>query len=650
MSLLRVQDAHLAFGADAILDGVDFTVDAGERICLVGRNGAGKSTLLKAIDGEVILDSGSVQWIGDTKVSRLPQDPPAQSTQKIYDYVAEGLAETGKLLSEYHELSEQLADAAHSEKVLQDLERVQTALDACNGWQMATRIEQTLTRLQLPADDTMASLSGGWLRRVALARALVVDPDLLLLDEPTNHLDIEMVRWLEEQVVAFKGAVLFISHDRAFIRRLATRIIDLDRGMLTSYVGNYDNYLVKKNEALEVEAAQNAEFDKKLAQEEAWIRQGIKARRTRNEGRVRALQDLRKQRQQRRELQGKASLSVNESQRSGKKVFEGENMSLAFGEQQIIRDLDLLLMRGDKVAFVGPNGCGKSTLIKVILGDQPVDSGVVRLGTNLEVAYFDQHRAQLDPAQSVMDNVGDGKQDIEFQGRPRHILSYLQDFLFTPKQARTPVSALSGGERNRALLAKILLKPSNILVLDEPTNDLDIETLELLEQIIANYEGTVLLVSHDREFVDNTATSVLYFEGEGVITEIVGGFTELEHYLNNKAPTAKADASKTKGTKAPTKESDSNEKQESNTQKSVKGSAKPRKKLSYKLQRELEALPQVIAEKEARLEKLQESINEAGFFEQPLEKTEPVMNEITELEEQLMQDLERWEELENLSE
>lgn len=650
MSLLRVQDAHLAFGADAILDGVDFTVEAGERICLVGRNGAGKSTLLKTIDGEVTLDSGSVQWIGDTKVSRLPQDPPAQSTQKIYDYVAEGLAETGKLLSEYHELSEQLADATHSEKVLQDLERVQTALDACNGWQMATRIEQTLTRLQLPADDTMASLSGGWLRRVALARALVVDPDLLLLDEPTNHLDIEMVRWLEEQIVAFKGAVLFISHDRAFIRRLATRIIDLDRGILTSYVGNYDNYLVKKNEALEVETAQNAEFDKKLAQEEAWIRQGIKARRTRNEGRVRALQDLRKQRQQRRELQGKANLSVNESQRSGKKVFEGENMSLAFGEQQIISDLDLLLMRGDKVAFVGPNGCGKSTLIKVILGDQPVDSGVVRLGTNLEVAYFDQHRAQLDPAQSVMDNVGDGKQDIEFQGRPRHILSYLQDFLFTPKQARTPVSALSGGERNRALLAKILLKPSNILVLDEPTNDLDIETLELLEQIIASYEGTVLLVSHDREFVDNTATSVLYFEGEGVITEIVGGFTELEHYLKKKAPTTKADSSKTKGTKAPTKESDSNEKQESNTQKSVKGSAKPRKKLSYKLQRELEALPQVIAEKETRLEKLQESINEAGFFEQPLEKTEPVMNEITELEEQLMQDLERWEELENLSE
>ncbi|RXS44418.1 ATP-binding cassette domain-containing protein [Idiomarina sp. 29L] len=650
MSLLRVQDAHLAFGADAILDGVDFTVEAGERICLVGRNGAGKSTLLKAIDGEILLDSGSVQTIGDTKVARLPQDPPAQSTQTIYDYVAEGLADTGRLLSEYHRLSEQLADGSSNDKTLQDLERVQTALDACNGWQMATRIEQTLTRLQLPADDTMASLSGGWLRRIALARALVVDPDLLLLDEPTNHLDIDMVRWLEEQIVAFKGAVLFISHDRAFIRRLATRIIDLDRGLLTSYSGNYDNYLVKKNEALEVEAAQNAEFDKKLAEEEAWIRQGIKARRTRNEGRVRALQDLRKQRQQRRELQGKANLSVNESQRSGKKVFEGENMSLSFGGKRIINDLDLLLMRGDKVALVGPNGCGKSTLIKVILGDQPVDSGVVRLGTNLEVAYFDQHRAQLDPAQSVMDNVGDGKQDIEFQGRPRHILSYLQDFLFTPKQARTPVSALSGGERNRALLAKILLKPSNILVLDEPTNDLDIETLELLEQIIANYEGTVLLVSHDREFVDNTATSVLYFEGDGIITEIFGGFTELEHYLKNKKPSESTNSSPSKGTKAPVKESESNKNKEADKQASSNGSAKPRKKLSYKLQRELDELPKVIAEKEARLEELQELINEAGFFEQPLEKTEPVMNEITELEEQLMQDLERWEELENLSE
>jgi len=645
MSLLRVQDAHLAFGADAILDGVDFTIEAGERVCLVGRNGAGKSTFLKAIDNEVVLDSGQIQWVGDTKVTRLPQDPPKQSEQRVFDYVAEALAESGKALARYHELSASLTDSPSS-ATLDEMDKLQNQLDAINGWEVNTRIEQVLTQLQLPVDETMASLSGGWLRRVALARALVVDPDILLLDEPTNHLDIEMVRWLEEQIVNFSGAVLFISHDRAFIRRLATRIIDLDRGHLTSYPGSYDTYLQKKQEALEVEASHNAEFDKKLAAEETWIRQGVKARRTRNEGRVRALQDLRKQRQQRRELQGKANLAVNESSRSGKKVFEGENMALRFAEKPIINDLDLLLMRGDKVAFVGPNGCGKSTLIKVILGMQNIDSGTVQLGTNLEVAYFDQHRSQLDPEQTVMDNVGDGKQDIEFQGRSRHILSYLQDFLFSPKQSRTPVRALSGGERNRALLAKILLKPSNILVLDEPTNDLDIETLELLEQIVANYQGTVLLVSHDREFVDNTATSVLYFEGDGVITEIIGGFTELNHYLAAKAE----NSFHNNGTKAPAKESDSNKSSQNKQKAADKGSDKPRKKLSYKLQRELEQLPKVIAEKEAKLEELQQLMNKPEFFEQPLEKTEPVMNEIADIEGQLMQDLERWEELENLSE
>lgn len=645
MSLLRVQDAHLAFGADAILDGVHFTIETGERVCLVGRNGAGKSTLLKAIDNEVALDSGQIQWVGDTRVTRLPQDPPQQSEQRVFDYVAEALAESGEALARYHELSASLTDSPSS-AALDEMDKLQSQLDAVNGWQINTRIEQVLTQLQLPADESMAALSGGWLRRVALAKALVVDPDILLLDEPTNHLDIDMVRWLEEQIVNFSGAVLFISHDRAFIRRLATRIIDLDRGHLTSYPGSYDTYLQKKQEALEVEATHNAEFDKKLAAEETWIRQGIKARRTRNEGRVRALQDLRKQRQQRRELQGKANLAVNESARSGKKVFEGEHLKLHFTDKPIINDLDLLLMRGDKVAFVGPNGCGKSTLIKVILGMQKVDSGVVQLGTNLEVAYFDQHRAQLDPEQTVMDNVGDGKQDIEFQGRSRHILSYLQDFLFTPKQSRTPVRALSGGERNRALLAKILLKPSNILVLDEPTNDLDIETLELLEQIVANYQGTVLLVSHDREFVDNTATSVLYFEGQGIITEIIGGFTELNHYLSAKQENSPRES----GTKAPHTESHSNGPAESKNKTADKGSAKSKKKLSYKLQRELELLPDQIVEKENTLEELQNLMNEPGFFEQPIEKTEPVMTEITEIEAQLMQHLERWEELENLSE
>lgn len=637
MNLLRVQDAQLAFGADAILDHVNFVLEPGERVCLVGRNGAGKSTLLKVIDQQVALDDGQVQYVGDTVVTRLPQDPPAQSPQRVYDYVAEALAESGRLLARYHELSQQMS-ANTSDALLNEMDVLQAKIDALNGWQMETRIEQVLTKLSLPADTSMAELSGGWLRRVALARALVVDPDVLLLDEPTNHLDIDMVRWLEEQIKDFKGAVLFISHDRAFIRHLATRIIDLDRGQLHSYPGDYDRYLQKKQELLEVEAAQNAEFDKKLAAEEVWIRQGIKARRTRNEGRVRALQDLRKQRQQRRELQGQANLRVNEAGRSGKRVFEGEGMNLSFAEKCVINNLDLLLQRGDKVAFVGPNGCGKSTLIKVILGEQTVDSGNIKLGTNLEVAYFDQHRSQLDPNKSVMDNVGDGKQDIVFQGRPRHILSYLQDFLFSPKQARTPVSALSGGERNRALLAKIMLKPSNLLVLDEPTNDLDIETLELLEQIIAEYQGTVLLVSHDREFVDNTATSVLLFEGSGKITEIIGGFTELEHYLAAQSTTK----STAEGTKPTPKQSQS-------TSLADKGSAKRQKKLSYKLQRELDGLPAAIEEKEQQLEHVQQQLNDPEFFNQPIEVTEPVMQQAAELEETIMALLERWEELENLS-
>lgn len=641
MNLLRVQDAQLAFGADAILDHVNFVLEPGERVCLVGRNGAGKSTLLKVIDQQIHLDDGQVQYVGDTIVTRLPQDPPKQSEQLVYDYVAEALQETGELLARYHQLSQQLGEHA-KDSLLTEMDRLQAKIDALNGWQMETRIEQVLTRLDLPHDLSMADLSGGWLRRVALARALVVNPDVLLLDEPTNHLDIEMVRWLEEQIKEFKGAVLFISHDRAFIRNLATRIVDLDRGQLTSYPGNYDRYLEKKQQQLEIETAQNAEFDKKLAAEETWVRQGIKARRTRNEGRVRALQDLRKQRQQRRELQGQANLRVNEAGRSGKRVFEGEHMQLQFADKTIISNLDLLLQRGDKVAFVGPNGCGKSTLIKVILGEQNVDKGKLKFGTNLEVAYFDQHRSQLDPSQSVMDNVGEGKQDVVFQGRPRHILSYLQDFLFSPKQARTPVSALSGGERNRALLAKILLKPSNLLVLDEPTNDLDIETLELLEQIIAEYQGTVLLVSHDREFVDNTATAVLYFEGQGVITEIIGGFNELEHYL--------AAQPKTEGTKPTPAGSDSQQRTAPSSQAVAdRGSAKAKKKLSYKLQRELDSLPAEIEAKEQQLLAIQEQLNEPEFFNQPIDVTEPVMNEAAQLEEQIMSMLERWEELENLS-
>lgn len=631
MNIVRVQDAQLAFGQDAILDHAELLIESNERLCLVGRNGAGKSTLLKVLTGDIQLDDGSVQRVQGTVIARLPQDPPANSPQTVYSYVAEELAEVGRLLDQYHQLSAQLSSHV-DDKMLTELAQLQTAIETQQGWQLQTRIEQILTTLDLDADTAMDNLSGGWLRRVALARALVVEPDLLLLDEPTNHLDVEMVEWLEDTLKNFRGSVLFISHDRAFIRNLATRIIDLDRGQLISFPGNYDHYLTAKQEQLEVEASHNAEFDKKLAQEEVWIRQGIKARRTRNEGRVRALKELRKQRAQRREQQGSAKLSVQEAQRSGKLVFEGEQLDLQFADKTILKDFNFTLQRGDKVALVGPNGCGKSTLIRVLLGQQATDKGVIKLGTNIELAYFDQHRAQLDPSLSVAENVGDGKQDVTYNGRTKHILSYLQDFLFSPKQARTPVSALSGGERNRALLAKLLLKPSNLLILDEPTNDLDIDTLELLEQIIADYQGTVILVSHDREFVNNTATSVLLFEGEGKVTEIFGGFPEIHHYLQQQG-----------GTKTTVKESET----PLNTKEKAKqASASPRKKLSYKLQRELEQLPQRIEALEAEQQQLQTRASDADFYALPHTETAPVLQRLAELEDELLASLERWDELE----
>ncbi|WP_417665219.1 ABC transporter ATP-binding protein [Pseudidiomarina sp.] len=630
MNLVRLNQAQLAFGNDPILDHADLVIESGERVCIVGRNGAGKSTLLKIIAGDVLLDDGVVQVVGDTVVARLPQDPPANSSQSVYDYVAEGLADVGRVLQQYHSAVSRLNDHPDDDKALQTLARLQTAIEAADGWQLQSRIESILTQLELPEDATMDSLSGGWLRRVALARALVVSPDLLLLDEPTNHLDVEMVTWLETMVKEFRGAVLFISHDRAFIRNLATRIIDLDRGKLTSFPGDYEKYLTAKQEQIEIEASQNAEFDKKLAQEEAWIRQGVKARRTRNEGRVRALQALRRERQARREQQGSAKLAVQEANRSGKLVFEGEHLDLSFADKPILKDFSLTLQRGDKIALVGPNGCGKSTLIRVLIGQQNVDAGMVKVGTNLQVAYFDQHRAQLDPELSVAENIGDGKQDVTYNGRTRHILSYLQDFLFSPKQARTPVKALSGGERNRALLAKLFLQPSNFLILDEPTNDLDIDTLELLEQIIAEYQGTVILVSHDREFVDNTATSVLLFEGQGVVTEIVGGFTEINHYLREK-----------QGTKPSSSQSDKPVQKE-------RGSAEPRKKLSYKLQRELDMLPEQVAALEKEQQQLEQQSSAPDFYNQPHTVTAPVLERLGELENELMAALERWDELENL--
>ncbi|MFM4895755.1 ABC transporter ATP-binding protein [Aeromonas caviae] len=636
MALLTLHGASLSFSDFPLLDHAELTIERGERLCLVGRNGAGKSTLMKVIASELPLDDGRLVLQQDLKVTRLEQDPPASSEITVFDYAAEGLAGVGELLKQYHHVSHALAHDP-SDANIRTMSQLQEQLDYQNGWQYETRINQVLTLLDLDPDVTLDSLSGGWLRKVALARALACDPDLLLLDEPTNHLDIDAINWLEEFLKDFRGAIVFISHDREFIHKLATRIIDLDRGVITSWPGNYDEYLQGKEEWLRVEELKNAEFDRKLAQEEVWVRQGIKARRTRNEGRVRALKAMRMERTQRRELQGKAKLQLDEAGRSGKLVFESEGLGLDFGDRTLFQGLDLQVLRGDKIALVGPNGCGKSTLIKLLLGQLEATRGSVRQGTNLEVAYFDQYREQLDPEKTVVDNVGEGKQEVMVRGRSRHILGYLQDFLFEPKRARTPVKALSGGEKNRLLLAKLFLKPSNLLILDEPTNDLDVETLELLEELLADYPGTLLLVSHDRRFIDNTVTGCWLFEGDGRISDYVGGYADMTATrAQQQSQLAAQQAVKQPQSKAP---------EPVVTQAPV---AAKQKKLSYKLQLELDNLPARLEQLEAELDALQTEINHPGFFSLPAEQTQTKLDALNAAEAALEQAFSRWEELEAL--
>ncbi|MGO2075163.1 MAG: ATP-binding cassette ATPase Uup, partial [Pseudoalteromonas sp.] len=538
MDLIRISKAQLAYGTHPLLDNADAVIESGERVCVVGRNGAGKSTLLKVLDGQVILDDGETNQISSLKISRLEQDPPKGANGTVFDYVAQGMPDIANLLIDFHHVSTQLQTEC-TDKLLNKLERLSTKLEAADGWRFDSRIQLVLTRLELSPEAKLESLSGGWLRKVALARALVSEPDLLLLDEPTNHLDMASVIWLEEFLKEFKGGIVFISHDRAFIRAVATRILDLDRGKLISYPGDYATYLEQKAHDLKVEESQNALFDKRLAEEETWIRQGVKARRTRNEGRVRELKQLRNERKQRVDQVGKTDFNIETADRSGKLVFEAKHLNHAFKDKVIANDFSTLVMRGDRIGLVGPNGIGKTTLLKLLFGDLAADSGDIKQGVNLEFAYFDQYRQKLDEEATVQDNVAEGKQEVMMGGRSRHVLGYLQDFLFPPARARTPVKALSGGEKNRLLLAKLFLKPSNILVLDEPTNDLDIETLELLEDIINQYQGTVLIVSHDREFIDNTCSSVWAFEGDGVITDIVGGYTDYEQFVSYQAEQAK---------------------------------------------------------------------------------------------------------------
>ncbi|MEZ9059841.1 ABC transporter ATP-binding protein [Vibrio pelagius] len=634
MALLTIHNGQLAFGDHPLLDRADFALQENERVCLVGRNGAGKSTLMKVLAGEIIMDDGKMQVTQDVVVSRLEQDPPRNEEGTVYEYVSGGLAEIGKKLKIYHDLLDLIAEDP-SEKNINRLARVQEELDHANAWRFDDRVNNVLGALKLSPNTKLTDLSGGWQRKAALARALVCDPDVLLLDEPTNHLDVTTIEWLEGFLKDFRGSIIFISHDRAFIKSMATRIVDLDRGQLSSFPGDYDNYLVEKEEALRVEEMQNAEFDKKLAQEEVWIRQGIKARRTRNEGRVRALKKLREERQNRREVQGKAVIQIDDAQRSGKIVFEAENLNFGFEGKEIVKDFSFNIMRGDRIALIGPNGCGKSTVLKLLLDQLKPDSGRLHCGTKLEVAYFDQYREILDPEKSVIDNLADGKQEVMVGGRERHALSYLQDFLFSPKRARTPVKALSGGEKNRLLLARIFLKSNNLLILDEPTNDLDIETLELLEDLLANYQGTLLLVSHDRQFVDNTVMTSWIFEGNGVIEEFVGGYHDAQQQ--------RAQVLQSRQVEKPSKKA----KVVEETPKTAPAKAKP-KKLSYKLQRELEALPMRLEELEAQIETLQEEVNEPSFFSKPVEQTQPVLDKLSAAEQELEVAFERWEELEAL--
>ena len=638
MALLNLSNAYLGFGDHPLLDHTELHIEPNERVCLVGRNGAGKSTLMKVLAGEIQLDDGKLTLEKDIVVTRLEQDPPRHVQESVFDYVAEGIAHLSDLLKQYHHISQQM-QTDYSDELLTKLSHIQAQLEHNNGWQFENRIQDTLKLLELDPDKKLCELSGGWVRRAALARALVADPDILLLDEPTNHLDVEAITWLEDLLLNFKGSIIFISHDRSFIRKMATRIVDLDRGKLVSYPSNYDLYLETKAEDLRVEELQNALFDKKLAQEEVWIRQGIKARRTRNEGRVRALKKLREERRNRREVQGSAKIQIDQSTRSGKIVFDIENASYEVAGKTLLKNFSATIQRGDKIALVGANGCGKTTFIKLLLGELQPTSGTIHCGTKLEVAYFDQYRAELDLEKTVMDNVADGKQDIEVNGVKRHVLGYLQDFLFPPKRAMTPVKALSGGERNRLLLAKLLLKPNNLLILDEPTNDLDVETLELLEELLADYQGTLLIVSHDRQFIDNTVEECYFFEGNGVLNKYIGGYFDAKQQQENYHASLAQKHLQAVKKNEPLVEESKQEKPKA---------ANKKVKLSYKDQRELEELPAKMEALEAEIETLQTEVNSAEFFSKEQSYTQAQLQKLAEAEIALEQAFERWEQLENI--
>ena len=630
MPLLHLHSVTLSYGHPPLLEDISFVLERGERVCLLGRNGTGKSTLLRLLIGEIQPDSGECWLAEGIKMARLTQEVLPGTSGRVFDLVAAGLGELGALVRDYHRLARRLESGEADPGLLERLARVQHQLEAGGGWEIEQRTERTLSRLRLDPEAEFATLSGGLQRRVLLAQALVCDPEVLLLDEPTNHLDLEAIEWMEEFLPGFPGALLFVTHDRVFLRRLATRILELDRGRLTDWPGDYDQYLRRREERLHAENLANARFDRKLSEEEVWIRQGIKARRTRNEGRVRALEALRAERRQRRESLGKAQLRLGEAERSGRLVVEAEKVSYAWESRPVVRDLDTLILRGDKVGLIGPNGIGKSTLLKLLLGQLPPDSGKIRHGTHLQVAYFDQLRAQLEEDKSVRDNVAGGRDQVSLEGKSRHVLSYLKDFLFTPERARQPVCALSGGERNRLLLARLFVQPANLLVMDEPTNDLDAETLELLEELLCHYTGTLLLVSHDRALLNAVVTSCLVFEGEGVVRDYVGGYDDWQRQRPAPAP-APASASRSS---------------EPETATPPPRSRPPRSGLGYKERQDLEALPGRIEALEAEQAQLQTAMAQPEFYRQPGPHLAVARERLATLEEELIRAYARWEELE----
>ncbi|MBT0665340.1 ATP-binding cassette domain-containing protein [Geobacter pelophilus] len=625
MSLITLRDITLAFGGPPIFAGISLQIEPGDRLCLLGRNGTGKSTLLKLINGEIPPESGDIHKKQGLRVALVSQEVPREVAGSVFDVVASGIGNTTALLAEYHRVAHELAVKGSAE-LLEELTELQHELESCGGWQLHQEVERILNRLSLEADAEFSSLSGGTKRRVLLAQALVAAPDILLLDEPTNHLDIDTILWLEDFLVKSAMAILFVTHDRAFARRLANRVAEIDRGRIYSFDCGYDQFVERREALLEAEVTRQALFDKKLAQEEAWIRQGIKARRTRNEGRVRALKGLREERRQRRERIGTAKIQLQDADRSGAMVAELEEVSFSFGETPIVRGFSTSIMRGDKIGIIGPNGSGKTTLLRLLLGDLQPDSGTIKLGTRREVLYFDQLREQLDLDKTVQENVGEGNDTITVNGRQRHVIGYLQDFLFTPERARTPVRILSGGERNRLLLAKLFTKPSNLLVMDEPTNDLDAETLDLLEELLMEYSGTLLLVSHDREFLNNVVAGTIVLTGNGEVREFVGGYDDWLRQATTETSQAIV-AAKPVQTK-------------------VKPQQERPRKLTFKEERELEALPELIASLEQEQEALHSRLSDPEFYKSAGGEVVAINSRLAEIEAELEKLLVRWEELE----